>query len=148
MKNKSKLIIKITIVICGVMLAVVTAIAICSGYRSDTATCDEAGAYSLVAENAAEEIEFLSQFGLSVASESRRSEKITIPTDFSAVYEDYNALQNQIGLDLEHFKGETADKVTYTLNSGEYVVILVCRGRVIGGHITNGEFGSENRPLV
>lgn len=148
MKNKSKLLIKISIILSGIIIAVLTAIAIGSANQPNTAVSDEMGKYSLLAENQSDEIDFLSQFGLSAVAESRSCEKITIPAEFNSIYEQYNELQKQIGLNLENYRGETVEKVTYLLDNGEYAVLLVIKNRVIGGHITNGEYGSENRPLI
>lgn len=114
-----------------------------------TATCDEVGEYSLCAEGVAEECEFAKQLGLNVDSENRQSVQIVIPSDFNEVYLEYNELQKKIGLDLRGYKGKTVDMVTYPLeNCDEKLVLLVCKGAVIGGHITNGEYGGENKPLI
>lgn len=114
-----------------------------------SATCDEVGEYSLRAESIAEQCDFAKQFGLTVDAENSQSVEITVPSDFSEVYEEYNELQNKIGLDLRGYKGKTVDMVTYPLeNCDEKLVLLVYKGAVIGGHITNGEYGEENKPLI
>lgn len=115
----------------------------------DTATCDEIGSYSLKASNEKEGIDFLSQFGLN-AEKAVDSCEVKIPTEFNQTYAQYNELQNQIGLDLEKYKGQTAQKITYRLNDGDaqFAVLLVCKKKVIGAHLTNGEYGSKNLPLV
>lgn len=119
----------------------------------DSATCDEAGRYSLVAETVGGECGFLKNFGLKPDADSRQSESIVIPSEFNSAYEEYNQLQKQIGLNLENFKGKETEKITYTLENSEnkedkFAVLLVCKGRVIGGHLTNGEYGYSNKPLI
>lgn len=79
-----------------------------------------------------------------------RQRQITVPKSFNQTYEAYNALQRQAGFDLEPYQGKTADMLTYTLSgdSPAYAVVLLCGGKVVGGHLTDGEYGSENLPLL
>lgn len=116
---------------------------------SDTATCDELGCYSLKCDKDDEQCAFLEQFGLSPVKNTDSCE-VTVPTDFNDTYEEYNELQKEIGLDLEKFKGKSVQKVTYELKNSKtkYAVLLIYKGKVIGGHLTNGEYGSENLPLI
>ena len=115
----------------------------------DTATCDELGCYSLKCDKNDEQCAFLEQFGLSPLKITNSSE-VAIPTEFNKTYEEYNELQKSIGLDLEKFKGKSVQKVTYELENSKtkYAVLLIYKGKVIGGHLTNGEYGSKNRPLI
>lgn len=121
-----------------------------AGAQRDTAACDEVGEYVLAAQTPGQRADFLAQFGLTARSESR--DEVTVPSTFNAVYEAYNGLQRQIGLDLSPYKGETAERYTYPLDaaspdSGACAVLLVRDGRVIGGHIYSGAFGSQYRAL-
>ena len=79
-----------------------------------------------------------------------RQRQIMVPKSFNQTYEAYNALQRQAGFDLEPYQGKTADMLVYTLSgdSPAYAVVLLCGGKVIGGHLTDGEYGSENLPLL
>ena len=140
--------------VCGAIIAAIVLVCvICSasaaGRTPDTATCDEAGEYSLSAANEQEQIDFLGNFGLE-ADRLVSADNITIPSEFNSVYDDYNELQRQIGLDLSRYKGENAEKYVYALKgeNADFAVILVKNNRVIGGHLTSGEFGEENRPLI
>lgn len=116
----------------------------------DTATCDEVPLYHLDAKGEQGRKDFLEQLGITVKGKPVASQKIVIPARFNETYENYNRLQEEIGLDLELYKGREAEKYTYELEgSGEkYAVILVCENKVIGGHLTNGEYGSKDLPLV
>lgn len=145
---KSKLIIKIFIALSGAAIIITSAIVAGTSYRPNTATCDEIGSYSVTVESKNDEIDFLRLFNHKPIADSRQREVITIPSDFDSVYDSYNELQKKIGLNLDKEKGSVAEKITYQLENGDYAVILISNGRVIGGHITNGEWGSKNKPLT
>lgn len=135
----------------AVAFAIICVICMVSVQNSlpNTATCDELGTYSLKCSADDEKCPFLNQFGLT-SQRIADIRKVKIPNEFNDTYENYNNLQKKIGLNLEKFKGKTADKVTYQLNGkkAKYAVLLIYKGKVIGGHLTNGEYGSENLPLI
>lgn len=137
--------------VASVAVAVVCIISMISVQSSlpDTATCDELGCYSLKCDKDDELCTFLEQFGLLPIKIADNCE-VVIPTEFNQTYEKYNELQKEIGLDLEKFKGKSVQKVTYELKNSKtkYAVLLIYKGKVIGGHLTNGEYGSENLPLI
>ncbi len=81
----------------------------------DKAECGEIGEYSLMAENEAQEWEFLQQFGLTPDVDSIREDTVVIPTDFNDVYSEYNRLQIKTGLNLEPYRGVSAKRRIYTL---------------------------------
>lgn len=115
-----------------------------------TATCDEIGEYSVSAQNAGEELDFLSRFSIEADGGSRIEKAIVIPQSFNETYEEYNNLQKRQGLDLSRYKGKDASMVKYSLKDSKYryALLLVRDGRVIGAHLTNGEYGSKNVPLT
>ncbi|MEE1218303.1 MAG: DUF4830 domain-containing protein [Ruminococcus sp.] len=131
------------------LICVVATVSINNNHMPDTATCDQVGAYTLVAENPTDERSFLSQFGLNAVSKSRVCEDITIPSEFNEIYNKYNTLQNKVGLDLSRYSGKTVKRVTYKLADSKlnYAVILVYKNRIIAGHLTNGEYGDKLLPL-
>jgi hypothetical protein len=148
--SKKKLVAIVTAIV-AIVAVMLTVLAFVGDVKvPDSATCDELASYSLVAETVGGECGFLAQFGLDAQADSRESEQVVIPSEFNSIYEDYNALQKKIGLDLGNFKGKNVEKVRYTLqNSDEkFAVLLIYNGRVIGGHLTNGEYGDENLPLI
>lgn len=75
------------------------------------------------------------------------TKEITIPTEFSDVYRNYNALQKKQGFDLERHKGKSA--VSYTFNVIGYVDetgnpdpdvqihIIVCDGKIVAADIAS-----------
>lgn len=135
----------------SVAVAIVCIICMISVQNSlpDTATCDELGCYSLKCDKDDEQCTFLEQFGLSPLK-IIDSCKVAIPTEFNEIYEEYNELQKSIGLDLEKFKGKSVQKITYELENSKtkFAVLLIYKGKVIGGHLTDGEYGSKNLPLI
>ncbi len=150
-KLKSKKNLLIFSVLVSVVIAVICFVSAISGERKvpDVATCDEVGEYSLVAETEQEQCDFLAQLGYE-ADKEIDSRNVLIPSEFNSAYEEYNILQKKIGLDLSRFKGKTAREIKIELKNTdkEYAVLLVYDGKVIGGHITNGEYGSKNEPLI
>lgn len=92
-------------------------------------------------------IEFLGDNGYTVSSPVTK--KVTIPSEFSDVYENYNKLQKEQGFDLSKYKGETAVSYTFTVigyvdengetQSNVQAHVLVCDGKIIGGDIASTE---------
>lgn len=137
--------------VASVAVAIICIICMISVQNSlpDTATCDELGCYSLKCDKDDEQCTFLEQFGLLPIKIADNCE-VVIPTEFNQTYEKYNELQKKIGLDLEKFKGKSAQKITYELKNSKtkFAVLLIYKGKVIGGHLTDGEYGSKNLPLI
>ena len=93
---------------------------------------------------------FFAQLDIEAENEPLKSREVVIPEEFNQTYDDYNALQKHAGLDLTRFKGCTAQELTFALKNGKapFAVLLTADDRVIGGHLTNGEYGSEMLPLI
>ncbi len=86
-------------------------------------------------------VNFLSQFGWEVDETPLESEKVTIPSEFDAVFVEYNKMQKSQGLDLSKYKRKDVMRYTYEVeNYPEYegrvlANLLVYKNRVIGGDI-------------
>ncbi len=93
---------------------------------------------------------FFAQLGLDADNAPVTEKAVTIPDGFNQTYEAYNVLQKHAGLDLSPYKGKRATLMTFQLRgaAANTAVLLVKDGRVIGGHLTNGEYGSEDLPLI
>ena len=96
---------------------------------------------------------YICSLGYSPAKGDEETAEITIPREFSEVYENYNALQKEAGFDLEAFKGKSAVRYTYSLEdfpAEEYVVInlLVCDGKLIGGDVSSRRIDGFMLPLT
>lgn len=99
-----------------------------------------------------DQINFLKQFGWEVEKDARNIEQVTIPIKFDPIYETYNRLQIQEGLDLKKYKGKTVKKYTYLVNNHDYegVVyanLLIYKDRVIGGDISSAVVGGFTHGL-
>lgn len=129
----------------GVILAAVIAAAVAfaavSGAKTPVAG-DTAVNYS--AQNAAERVAFISQFGWQAETDPEEVSEVIIPSEFDEKYAKYNDIQKAQNLDLELYKGMRAKRWTYNvLNYPGYegksgyvqINLLVCDGRVIGGDV-------------
>lgn len=150
LKIRKKYIVLILIAVIAAILLLFIFMLSGNAAPSDSATCDEIGKFSLVAQTVGGEVGFIKQFGYDVNADSRECETVVIPSDFNETYDEYNNLQKKIGLNLEAYKGREIQKITYEINNSEekYAVILTLKGRVIGAHLTNGEYGDANKPLI
>ena len=107
----------------------------------------ECGKYSVLAEDNDDRIRFFSQFGIEVSPQPIEEVEIAIPTEFNKVYEKYNKIQKENGLDLEKHKGKTCTRYTYNVlnynnkKEGVRANILVLNGKVIAGDICSVELG-------
>lgn len=99
--------------------------------------------YRLSAPDADSRIAFLAQFGWEVNEEPVEVSEVVIPGEFNEVYEQYNAIQKEHGLDLSKHRGETCKKWVYEITNypqaGESVraTLLIADGKVIGGDISS-----------
>ncbi|MCM1488847.1 MAG: DUF4830 domain-containing protein [Firmicutes bacterium] len=88
--------------------------------------------------------DYLAGYGWSVKEDKVNIEEIIIPSDFSEVYERYNAIQLKQGFDLTKYKGEGVVKYTFVVTNYKgfdnvEAHVLVKGGRVIGGDICSTE---------
>ena len=60
--------------------------------------------------------EFLSQYGWEATELVDRAE-VTVPSQFDAVYEEYNTLQKKQGFDLSKYRRKTVKRYTYLIDS-------------------------------
>ena len=58
-------------------------------------------------------VDFLKQFGWEVEEDPIEIMEIRIPKEFDKVYQSYNELQKEVGLDLEKYKGRRVKRYTY-----------------------------------
>ena len=96
---------------------------------------------------------FAKNLGYCISEDDEKSKDIVIPSVFSDVYENYNALQKNNGFDLSAYKGEQAEVYTYPVTNhpegdGVMMNIIVCKGRIIGGDICSAEYDGFMTGLV
>ena len=96
----------------------------------------------------------LTELGWEVVAQPEESMEVRIPQEFSDVYERYNQIQTEQGLDLAEHKGETVMRYTYTVvnhPSGEKHVratLLVKNGRLIGGDVCSAKMDGFMHSLL
>ncbi len=87
-------------------------------------------------------IEFLNRYGWQVNEKPIESQTVIIPLVFDTVYEDYNTLQKEAGLDLTEYKGKKGTRYTYeVLNYPGNVEnvranVIVIDGKAVAGDIS------------
>lgn len=106
------------------------------------------------AKTNAQRVAYIKSLGLKPDDSKVQSKTVTVPVEFSPVYENYNALQKRAGFDLTGFKGQSVTVYTYPVgkagadNDDEYYVnLMVYRNRVIGGDVSSRNFYGEMLPL-
>lgn len=90
----------------------------------------------------ADNTEFLKRFGWEVSSRAVEKADVIIPDPFDRVYENYNEMQREAGLNLEPYKGMHGIRYTYIVknypkNVGEEVRanVICIDGAPVGGDI-------------
>ncbi|MDE7233545.1 MAG: DUF4830 domain-containing protein [Ruminiclostridium sp.] len=95
------------------------------------------------AESAADAADYLATCGLEVIPTSEK--EVTIPTEFGAVYERYNALQKAQGFDLSAHRGHSAVSYTFTVvgRTDTEAHVLVCDGKIVAGDVASTRLDGE-----
>lgn len=101
----------------------------------------EGGSYNVRAESVSEMTEFLKQFGWEVSSQPIDVSDIIIPSEFNDIYEQYNDIQKEQGLDLSNYKGTKCKKYSFKIlnypdNDNVNATLIVLNEKVIGGDIS------------
>ena len=93
--------------------------------------------------------QFIRDMGWETSKEYASCKTVTVPEEWSEVYEQYNKLQKQQGFDLEAYKGHTVEVYTYPVYNYEghtdkecmQLTLMVCENRLIGGDVCCTELG-------
>ncbi len=93
-------------------------------------------------------VEYATRLGWQVNPSPAEISHLTIPKEFDAVYETYNAVQKSGGFDLTQFKGKSVTRYTYIVQNhaecpGSQVIlgVLVYEKRIIAGDISSVDSG-------
>ncbi len=134
----------ITAAVAAVLILIVCRFFVCADGVMTTAT-SQIGQYQLAADTNEERVAFLAQFGWEVEDEPVAIETVNIPQSFNRIYNRYNEIQLEQGLDLHNYAGKECKRVSYrvtnypetdcTVNAN----LLIYEGRVIGGDIASTE---------
>ena len=102
----------------------------------------------------ADRIKCLKLFGWEADPGSETYEKIKIPEEFDAVYNEYNKLQLLSGFDLRDYKGKTAVRYTYLAenfpyktDTAAYINVYIYDGKIIAGDCMTPALAGEMLPL-
>ena len=138
----TKLTVKKAAIGLAALAAVIWGVSALSAQGDGSAASAAAGAsLSQKLETNAERVEFLESYGWTVGEEPVREAEVRIPDEFDAAYEEYNALQQTQGLDLEEYKGRRAMLYVYSVEndpSGEEGVtasLVLHRDRLIAADV-------------
>lgn len=87
--------------------------------------------------------EFLTALGWVVNPEPDEVVEVIIPKKFDEVYENYNNIQKEQGMDLSRYKGKRCKRYSYTVLNypgGAQNVrlnLLVCGNKIVGGDVSS-----------
>ncbi len=89
-------------------------------------------------------VAFLESYGWEIDPNAVEICEVIIPSEFDDVYEEYNAIQKDEGLDLEKYAGKSVKRYTYTVkNYGAettvFANLLVYKNKVVGGDISSSD---------
>lgn len=135
--DRRKIIMVLAVILIAVTLGIVFGRVRTSG---PTAEC-EGIKYSLKAGTNEERVSFLAQFGWNVDTEPLEIKDVTIPETFNDVYDNYNNIQQQQGLNLMPYAGKICRQWVYAVknypqNSDVRATLLVYNNTVIGGDLS------------
>ena len=139
------------LIIVFMLLLVILRVTSLSG--ATTAYCDTVGEYSTAISDTFSTEDFLAQFGIQVSKDTEEATRVTIPSEFNKIYENYNALQQSQGLDLEEYKGKIATKYTYSVTNSTADTevscnVIVCENKVIAGDLCTAELNGTMTALT
>lgn len=124
------------LVLCAIVFAV-------SSHKS--ANENAASAATIIYKNIKtndDRLAFIATFGWDVNPDPVSVKEVLIPQEFDDVYETYNRLQTDQGLDLYKYRGKRAKSYTYEIKnyptgqSGVVINLLVCKDRIVGGDVS------------
>lgn len=122
----------------GLGCAAVLIIMLVSVYRAGSAIPGYSGV-----KNADDRLTFIRSFGWEVDPASERADTVLIPEIFDEVYQKYNEIQIEQGLDLRYLVGREVGRYCYTVKnhpSGEEnisLTLLVYKDKVVAGDVAS-----------
>ncbi len=122
----------------GAGAAIVLAIMLVSIFRAGSAIPGYSGVKSLD-----DRMTFVRSFGWEADPSSEQTDGVLIPEKFDAVYQNYNRIQIDQGLDLRFLVGREVRRYSYEIlnhPSGEdnvRITLLVYKDKVVGGDVAS-----------
>lgn len=99
-------------------------------------------------------LEFISQFGISVAGEPKESETFSVPENFDRIIAGYNEIQKSQGLDISKYRNKKVTRYTYSVSDYEgydgevNVNLIIYRNTVIACDISSADPSGFVKPLI
>jgi len=92
-------------------------------------------------------IDYIESSGWAIEQSSIEISHLTIPREFDAIFQNYNAYQKEAGFDLTSFKGARATRYSYRILNHRYsgittvrANVLVVNDEIIAADISSTEF--------
>lgn len=98
-------------------------------------------------------VQFLNDLGWEVKTSPTESGQVKIPKDDSEMFSRYNRLQKSQGYDLTQYAGKKVMRYVYEITNYPdaaepvYATLLVYKGKVIGGDVTDTSARGKISPL-
>ncbi len=96
----------------------------------------------------AQRVEYIKSLKIDILSDDYKMKTVTIPVEFGKVYDNYNKLQLSADFDLRDYKGKKVEIYTYNCSGDEVVNLMIYKGRLIGGDISETSLGGSMKALV
>lgn len=134
-------------IILGIVAAVIIGIIVLFGGGSSAQTSAAA-----ITDNDSR-VKFLKNLGWEVTNTPTESGQVRIPEESTEILDRYNGLQKRQGYDLLQYAGKNVMRYVYKINNFPdatdpvYATILVYKGQVIGGDITDTSAKGKVLPL-
>ncbi len=111
------------------------------------------GSPNITLESEEAQREFLQSLGWEISDAPIDVKEVTIPKEWTSVYEEYNDLQKQQGFDLSRYKGEKVTVYTWQVTNYEgnpsVAATLMLKGdKLIAGDVQALELGGFMQGLV
>lgn len=141
--NKNK---RLLLIACGLLAAAI----VFFPRRSNIPQVPESA--FVAASSVSERIEYFALHGWEV--EEIGSKSVTIPTDFSQVYEEYALIQDKQGMPLREYAGENAQLYLYEVKNyspeskNMLAELLVCDNTAVASMVYSEDGGSLKMPVA
>jgi len=111
------------------------------------------GEKGIYAQTEQERLDYICSLGYSPQKTGGETTVVTIPYEFSKVYDEYNRIQLKAGFDLAKYKGCDVIRYTYLLEDfppEDYAVVnlLILEGEIIGGDVSSRRLDGFMYPLL
>lgn len=96
----------------------------------------------------AQRVQYIKSLNITLLSDDYKVKTVSIPTEFGKVYNNYNKLQLTANFDLQDYKGKEVEVYTYSCKDEINVNLMIYKGRLIGGDISETRLNGSMKALV